>query len=134
MLRLESPLPASLPVGKATALFVAGSGSPMRSLTLQVDGRPVRAAASGMPRPDLVITCQVTLDEAMRRNTMRRKKGGPEPDELVRYRHAQFRRATPSIFQRHVLDTAQPPELTRLAVRRLVWGAVGTAASRAASP
>jgi thymidylate kinase len=90
-----------------------------------------RSLYSSMPRADLVITCQVTLDEAIRRNTTRRKKGGPEPDDLVRYRHAQFRRATPSVFQRHVLDTAQPAERTRLAVRRLVWEALRTAASQA---
>jgi glycosyltransferase involved in cell wall biosynthesis len=52
--RLESPLPAALAAGRATALFLSGSGAPRRrGLRILVDGVAHRAAASGMPRPDL---------------------------------------------------------------------------------
>jgi glycosyltransferase involved in cell wall biosynthesis len=52
--RLESPLPAALPAGRATALFLAGSGTDgTRRLDVLVDGVAHRAAAAGMPRPDL---------------------------------------------------------------------------------
>jgi glycosyltransferase involved in cell wall biosynthesis len=54
---LDSPIPASLPVGRGTALFVYGSCfHPRRRVTelkLTVDGRRVRPLASGMPRTDL---------------------------------------------------------------------------------
>src|SRR3954447_26093079 len=52
--RLESPLPQTLPAGRATALFLSGSGADgVRRLEVLVDGVAHRAAASGMPRPDL---------------------------------------------------------------------------------
>jgi glycosyltransferase involved in cell wall biosynthesis len=51
---LESPLPASLPVGKATAIFCSGScPEGVDRLELVVDGERHAAAAFGMPRPDL---------------------------------------------------------------------------------
>jgi glycosyltransferase involved in cell wall biosynthesis len=54
---LESPLPAALPVGSATAIFCAGSAhhpdDEVRALAIVVDGVSHPAAALGMPRPDL---------------------------------------------------------------------------------
>jgi hypothetical protein len=54
---LESPLPASLPVGVATAVFCCGTCFHRRqtvtSLELLVDGERHRPDAAGMPRPDL---------------------------------------------------------------------------------
>jgi hypothetical protein len=54
---LESPLPASLPVGVATAVFCCGTcfhpRETVRSLELLVDGERHRPDAAGMPRPDL---------------------------------------------------------------------------------
>jgi hypothetical protein len=54
---LESHLPASLPTGKATAIFCFGhcfhSSEEVAELTLLVDGIPHRPAAVSMPRRDL---------------------------------------------------------------------------------
>ncbi|MFL5827675.1 MAG: glycosyltransferase [Thermoleophilaceae bacterium] len=51
---LESPLPASLPVGKATAIFCFGSCThDVERIQLVVDGVRHPVAAFGMPRPDL---------------------------------------------------------------------------------
>lgn len=54
---LESPLPASLPVGTATAIFCAGAcfhhEQAVTGLEILVDGTPRRPLARGMPRPDL---------------------------------------------------------------------------------
>ncbi|HEX8856996.1 MAG TPA: hypothetical protein VF752_15480, partial [Thermoleophilaceae bacterium] len=51
---LESPLPASLPVGRATAIFCSGSSShDVRRIEIVVDGERHPVAAAGMPRPDL---------------------------------------------------------------------------------
>jgi hypothetical protein len=54
---LESPLPASLPVRTATAVFCCGTCFHRREsvtgLEIVVDGRRHRPAAVGMPRPDL---------------------------------------------------------------------------------
>ncbi len=54
---LESPLPASLPVGIGTALFCAGTCSdrerPVLALEILVDGVAHRPRAVRMPRPDL---------------------------------------------------------------------------------
>jgi glycosyltransferase involved in cell wall biosynthesis len=52
--RLESPLPASLPPGRATALFLAGSHAPDAGrFRIEVDGLPHRPAATNRPRSDL---------------------------------------------------------------------------------
>jgi hypothetical protein len=55
---LESPLPASLPLRTATAVFCCGACFHRRqsivAIEILVDGAPHRAAATGMPRPDLV--------------------------------------------------------------------------------
>ena len=48
---LESPLPESLPVGVATAVFCYGTCSDSGDVRLLVDGVPHRTAAAGMPRP-----------------------------------------------------------------------------------
>lgn len=54
MVVLESPLPDALPAGRASALFIAGSGTDgQRRLDVSVDGVAHRAAAAGMPRPDI---------------------------------------------------------------------------------
>jgi glycosyltransferase involved in cell wall biosynthesis len=54
---LERPLPTTLPLGKGTAVFCTGHcnqpGRRLRALEILVDGEPHRAAAFGMPRPDL---------------------------------------------------------------------------------
>jgi thymidylate kinase len=76
---------------------------------------------SGIPRPDLIVVCKVPLEEALRRNRTRRKKEGPEPDEFVRRRHAQFASNLPLEFQKHVIDTTLPPAENRDAVHSLVW-------------
>jgi thymidylate kinase len=80
-----------------------------------------------VPPADLVINCEVPLEDALRRNTSRRKKGGPEPEDFVRYRHAQFARSAPSVYQAQTVDTTTPPEHTRLTVRKLVWRALVSA-------
>lgn len=57
VIQLESPVPASLPVGPATALFCSGTCFHRRDdvseLQLLVDGRPQAAIADSMPRPGL---------------------------------------------------------------------------------
>jgi glycosyltransferase involved in cell wall biosynthesis len=57
MLRLDTPLPASLPAGRGTAVFCSGGcfhrSEEIRQLDLLVDGRPYRPAAWRMPRLDL---------------------------------------------------------------------------------
>jgi Glycosyl transferase family 2 len=57
---LESPLPSSLPVGRATAIFCAGTCSHRRQsvvdLRILVDGAAHRPPATRMPRPDLAGT------------------------------------------------------------------------------
>jgi glycosyltransferase involved in cell wall biosynthesis len=54
---LETPLPASLPAGSATAVFVYGTcfhrSERVADLEILVDGVPRRPSAWGMPRPDL---------------------------------------------------------------------------------
>jgi len=54
---LERPFPATLTVGRATALHCAGvcfhPEQPIEALAIVVDGVPHLAAAFGMPRPDL---------------------------------------------------------------------------------
>jgi hypothetical protein len=54
---LESPLPATLPAGTATAVFCSGTGFSRRDriagLEILVDGAPHRPAAFAMPRPDV---------------------------------------------------------------------------------
>jgi hypothetical protein len=56
--RLDAPLPASLAVGRGTAVFVAGTcfarGAPTASLALLVDGDEQPVMAHGMPRLDLL--------------------------------------------------------------------------------
>jgi len=56
--RLESPLPASLEAGRATALFCSGicfhADAAVSGVTLLVDGERHRPAAAAMPRPDAV--------------------------------------------------------------------------------
>jgi glycosyltransferase involved in cell wall biosynthesis len=53
---LESPLPASLPAGSATAIFLYGTasaaGRPVRSMEVLVDGRAHTVGACAMPRFD----------------------------------------------------------------------------------
>lgn len=57
VVRLDMPLPASLPVGRATAVLCLGAcfhrHEPLRSLELLVDGQPHPPTAWRMPRPDL---------------------------------------------------------------------------------
>lgn len=57
MVNLEYPLPASLPVGVATAVYVTGTCFHRRErvarLAVAVDGVRHRPAAFGMPRPDV---------------------------------------------------------------------------------
>ncbi len=56
-IRLESPLPASLQAGSASAMYFAGSAMdgprPVRALTLFLDGRPHRVSRIAMPRFDV---------------------------------------------------------------------------------
>jgi glycosyltransferase involved in cell wall biosynthesis len=56
--RLERPLPPSLPVGQATALFCVGTcfhpEQPIVELSILADGIPHVPAAFAMPRPDMV--------------------------------------------------------------------------------
>jgi hypothetical protein len=56
--RLDAPLPASLAIGRGTAVFVAGTcfapGAPIASLALLVDGDEQPVMAHGMPRLDLL--------------------------------------------------------------------------------
>ena len=60
--RIENPLPASLPVGVGTALFCYGScyhrQQAVEDLALLVDGAPHRPAATRMPRRDLFDSLQ----------------------------------------------------------------------------
>ena len=55
---LESPLPASLPAGSATAVFCSGTcfhrDETVERLEIAVDGVRRRSDAFGMPRPDLL--------------------------------------------------------------------------------
>jgi glycosyltransferase involved in cell wall biosynthesis len=57
VVRLESPLPAALPEGRRTAVFVAGicfrPGAAATRPELLVDGVPHPPGAWGMPRPDV---------------------------------------------------------------------------------
>jgi glycosyltransferase involved in cell wall biosynthesis len=57
VVKLETPLPESLPAGSATAVFCCGSCFHQREavaeLALLVDGSRHRAAAAAMPRPDV---------------------------------------------------------------------------------
>ena len=57
VVNLESPLPASLPVGSATAVYVTGTcfhrSERLARLAVEVDGIRHRPAASRMPRPDV---------------------------------------------------------------------------------
>jgi glycosyltransferase involved in cell wall biosynthesis len=57
VVKLETPLPESLPAGTATAVFCCGScfhpREAVAELALLVDGRRYRAAAATMPRPDV---------------------------------------------------------------------------------
>lgn len=52
-LAIETALPASLPEGRSTALFLAGRAVGVRSLALRVDGVEQPVAAQRMPRADL---------------------------------------------------------------------------------
>jgi thymidylate kinase len=83
-----------------------------------------------IPRPDLVVVCQVPLGEALRRNRSRRKQDGPEPDEFVRRRHAQFASNLPLEFRQHLIDTTLPPAEVRQVVRRLIWQTLSGRAAR----
>lgn len=60
VVRLETPLPAALPPGRADAVFVLGTCFHRRAriaeLALLVDGVAHRPAAWGMPRPDVSAT------------------------------------------------------------------------------
>lgn len=54
---LERPLPSTLPLGQATALFCVGvcfdSEQPLAELSIVVGGQPQAPSAFAMPRPDL---------------------------------------------------------------------------------
>jgi glycosyltransferase involved in cell wall biosynthesis len=58
VVRLDFPLPSSVPVGRGTALFFLGAcfhrRERVREVELVVDGRRHSPAASRMPRPDLL--------------------------------------------------------------------------------
>jgi glycosyltransferase involved in cell wall biosynthesis len=51
--RLESPLPATLPVGVGTAVFLYGACEHAPGLEIRVGDAAFRPDAEGMPRPDL---------------------------------------------------------------------------------
>ena len=59
VVRLDTPLPASLPVGKGTAMFANGAcfhpHREVRSLHLRVDGATIAPAAWPAPRLDLAL-------------------------------------------------------------------------------
>jgi glycosyltransferase involved in cell wall biosynthesis len=57
VVRLDAPLPATLPAGSATAVFCCGAcfhpAAAVSELAILVDGTRHRPAAAGMPRPDV---------------------------------------------------------------------------------
>ena len=70
VVRLDMPLPASLPVGRGTAVLCLGAcfhrHEPLRALELLVDGEPYRPAAWRMPRPDLLQALPPELSNCFR--------------------------------------------------------------------
>jgi len=85
--------------------------------------RMERALYSRVPTPDAVIACQVSLELALQRNLTRSKRGGPEPESLVRLRHSQFSNASLEL-EAYRVHTDRPLPETLSTVRRLVWDCI----------
>ena len=101
---LDSPLPADVPIGAGTALFVAGTCfDPERRitrLTLLVDGEPQPVMARGMPRLDYFRVLHPAIDPQSGRG-LREDPLSPEDPRLHSYRSgfwalALIRQAPPS--------------------------------------
>jgi thymidylate kinase len=83
--------------------------------------RREKVAYESVPAPDLVFLLTVPLEVALKRNATRTKRGGPEPEDYVRRRHALIERwRIPGVPIVH-LDTNQPLKETQLVVRRAIW-------------
>jgi glycosyl transferase family 2 len=87
--RLETALPTSLPVGRATAVFVFGAcfhrRQDVRRLELSVDGRWHRVRAAAMPRLDVVRALHPAIDPTGARSPERDPDSADDP-ELRCYR------------------------------------------------
>jgi thymidylate kinase len=116
--------------------FVDGAQLDERESTGFLERRLARLETglyASIPRPDLVIVCRVPLGEALLRNRTRHKQDGPEPDDFVRRRHAQFASNLPLEFQQHVIDTTLPPAEVRQVVRGLIWETLSGRTARTAA-
>ncbi len=74
-----------------------------------------------IPAPDLVFLLSVPLDVALQRNATRTKRGGPEPEDYVRKRHALIERWSIPGVPVVSVDTNRSLQETQLVVRRAIW-------------
>jgi glycosyltransferase involved in cell wall biosynthesis len=119
--RLERPLPATLPTGRATALFCVGvcfdSEQPIDQLSIVVDGVPHAPAAFAMPRPDLDAPDEGATAQLRRRSGFWATVPAPareRPGTLVlevRARLADGSRCTTELGRVQVADRGRPEPL-----------------------
>lgn len=83
-----------------------------------------RRIYAGIPKPDLVLFLSVPVEVALRRNAVRVKEDGTEPDAYVILRHALMSRWGIPGARVCRVDTHRPLPDVRLFVRRMIWDAL----------
>src|SRR5881409_2095840 len=77
-----------------------------------------------IPRPDLVFYLEVPLELAEHRNLTREKRGGPEPSDYLRLRHARSSELDFAGVPTHRIRTDAMVEETLRSIKPILWKAL----------
>jgi len=77
-----------------------------------------------IPRPDLVFCLEVPLEVAEHRNLTREKRGGPEPTDYLRLRHARSSELDFAGVPTHRIRTDAMVEETLRSIKPILWKAL----------
>ena len=77
-----------------------------------------------IPRPDLVFYLEVPLELAEHRNLTREKRGGPEPTDYLRLRHARSSALDFAGVPTHRIRTDAMVEETLRSIKPILWKAL----------
>ena len=114
---LDSPLPRDLPVGQATALFLAGTcfhrRRPVEELVITVDGTRHRPTAQRMPRPDRFRSLH---------STALREDGASLRSDPQSFRDPDLRSYRSGFWATIPISAPQQPGELRLAIEARVAG------------